>query len=77
MPLLVLYEYFAKMLSRDIRHTVLARLIKTEALIKLNMFKEAISIIFLIQRADNLPNFIDDKAKNFSSESKYVSSKSQ
>lgn len=73
MPALALYEYFAKMLCRDLSHTVFARLIKIEALTKLNIFKEAISILYSVHRGDNLPHFIDEKCKNFSNESKYVS----
>lgn len=73
MPSLVLYEYIAKILCRDISHTILARLIKIEALTKLNMFKEAISIIFSLQKAESVAYFFDEKGKNFSSEFKYVS----
>lgn len=73
MPSLVLYEYFAKMLCRDLLHTVLARLIKVEALTKMNMFKEAISLIYMVQKGESLPHFIDDKGKNFSPDIKYVS----
>ncbi|CAF0895749.1 unnamed protein product [Brachionus calyciflorus] len=73
MPAIVLYEYFAKMLCRDLTHTVFARLIKVEALTKLNMFKEAISIFYSIHKGDSLPHYIDDRGKNFTAESKYVS----
>ncbi|RNA01418.1 cilia- and flagella-associated 54-like [Brachionus plicatilis] len=73
MPSVVLYEYFAKMLCRDLSHTILARLIKIEALTKLHMFTEAISILFSIQKGENLPHYIDDKGKNFSPELRYVS----
>ena len=63
MPSLVLYEYFAKMLSRDLTHTVFARLIKVEALIKLNLFSEAISLLSSLAKGERLPHLIDDKSK--------------
>lgn len=62
---LCLYEYFARVVSRDLTHVVWARLIKAEALTKLFMFEEAINLILALHRAENLPNFIDEKSKNF------------
>jgi hypothetical protein len=72
MPSITLYEYFAKMLSRDLAHTVFARLIKTEALIKLNLFSEAISLLNSLAKGERLPHLIDEKSKVLSG-SKYVS----
>ncbi len=72
MPSLALYEYFSRSLSRDLVHTVFARLIKAEALVKLNMFGEAIALIESIQKADRLPTLLEDKAKSTSTKSKYV-----
>jgi hypothetical protein len=72
MPSLALYEYFSRSLSRDLVHTVFARLIKAESLVKLNMFGEAIGLIESIQKADRLPTLFEDKVKNTSAKSKYV-----
>lgn len=61
------------MLSRDMTHTVLSRLIKIEALTKLNFFSEAIQMLVSLQRGERLPNFIDDRPKNYYTGIKYVS----
>lgn len=65
LPALNLYEYFARTVARDLTHTVLARLIKMEALTKLNFFSEAMAILVSLQRGEQLPHFIDDKCKNY------------
>lgn len=72
MPTLALYEYFAKTLSRDLTHTVFARMIKIEALTKLNFFTEAIAMLNSIHKGEKLPHFIDDKNKNYHTGVKYV-----
>ena len=73
MPSITLYEYFSKMLTRDLTHTVFSRLIKAEALIKLNLFSEAMSLLVSLQKGDRLPHFVDDKSKIISTSSpKYV-----
>ena len=75
MPAITLYEYFAKVFCRDLTHTLFARLIKVEALTKLNLFSEAFSLLTSIQKAERLPHFIDDKYKILSgTSSKYVRS---
>ena len=74
MPSITLYEYFAKMLSRDLTHTVFSRLIKAEALIKLNLFSEAISLLSSLAKGERLPHLIDDKSKVITG-NKYVSLK--
>jgi hypothetical protein len=72
MPALALYEYFARSLSRDLAHTVFARLIKAEALVKLNMFGQAIGLLESVFKAERLPTLLEDKVKNATSKSKYV-----
>ena len=73
MPAMTLYEYFSKMLTRDLTHTIFSRLIKAEALVKLNLFSEAISLLNSLQKGERLPHFIDDKSKIINSSSpKYV-----
>lgn len=63
MPVIVLYEYFARTLSRDLTHSSLARLIKIESLIKLNLFGQAISLLELFQKGDRLANLFEEKSK--------------
>lgn len=69
LPTVSLYEYFARSIARDLMHTVLARLIKIEALIKLNLFKEAIQQLNQLNRGERLPHSIDENYKKFSDES--------
>ena len=54
LPAVSLYEYFARTVARDLMHTVLARLIKIEALVKLNLFKEAIQQLNQLNRGMNI-----------------------
>jgi hypothetical protein len=63
MPSVALYEYFARNLARSSKHSILSRLIKIEALVKLNMFTEAIATINSLERGDYIPHFIDDKPR--------------
>ena len=72
MPALALYEYFARNMARDMMHTVFARLIKIEALTKLNMFGEAIGLMETVQKAENLPNLLEEKPQNTKNKSKWV-----
>ncbi len=72
-PSIALYEYFARTLTRDLTHTVLAKILKIEALIKLKMFSNAILLINQLHRGDHLPHFIDDKFRAIhASSTKYV-----
>ncbi len=61
MPAISLYEYFSRTNARDLSNTLFARLIKIEALIKLNMFKEAILLLNRVNRGERLPHYIDDR----------------
>ena len=73
-PSITLYEYFSRNLARDLNHTVLARILKIEALVKLNMFSRAIQNMNQLCRGDRLPHFIDEKFRLISlSSNKYVS----
>jgi hypothetical protein len=63
MPSIVLYEYFSRNIARSSKHYVFSRLIKIEALTKLNMFTEAIATINSLERGDYIPHFIDDKPR--------------
>jgi len=73
-PSISLYEYFARSLARDLSHTVLARILKIEAFVKLNMFSRAIININQLSRGERLPHFIDEKYRlMFSNSTKYVS----
>lgn len=67
MPSIVLYDYFARNLARDLTHALYARLVKIEALVKLSLFEEAINMLITVQRGEHLPHFIDDKCKTYSS----------
>jgi len=72
-PSIALYEYFARTLTRDLTHTVLARILKIEALIKLKMFSNAFLLLNQLHRGNHLPHFIDDKYTHIhSSPTKYV-----
>ena len=75
MPSLNLYEYFARNMTRNVYHTVNARLLKIEALITLNKYTEAVTLIQRIQRGERLPLTSDEKIKTFlnSTSNKYVS----
>ena len=75
MPALNLYEYFARNMTRNISHTVFARLLKIEALIILNKYTEAITLIQRIQRGERLPILVNENLKSFlySASNKYVS----
>ena len=64
LPAISLYEFFSRTVARDLTHTVFARLIKIEALIKLNLFSEAIILINRLNRGEQLPHYIDDKYVN-------------
>lgn len=61
MPSLSLYEYFSRTTARDLTHTAFAKLLKIEALLKLNLFKEAIVQLNRFSRGERLPHYIDDK----------------
>lgn len=71
-PSITLYEYFSRNMARDLTHTVLARTIKIEALIKLNMFSRAIVLINKLHRGERLPHFIDEKFMLINNTGKYV-----
>jgi hypothetical protein len=73
MPVLCLYEYFSSTIARDFVHTTFSRLIKIEALTKLNMFSEAICLLETIQKGDRVPYYLEDKSKNLTQKNKYVS----
>jgi hypothetical protein len=65
MTSLTLYDYLARNIARDVVQTILARLIKAEALIKLNLFSEAISLINGLNNCEQLPHILDDCYKKF------------
>lgn len=73
MPSVTLYEYFARTLARDITHTIFARLIKAEMLLRLNMFNECIGLLRCLHKADRLPHHIDDKFVINPPQTRYVS----
>ena len=66
-------------MARDLTHTIFARLIKAELLVKMNLFNEAIQLIKSLHRGEKLPHHIDDKyisnasVLGSSSATKYVS----
>jgi hypothetical protein len=62
-------------LTRSVNHTVNARLLKIEALLILNKYNEAVTLIQRIQRGERLPLTVDEKIKTFlnSLSNKYVS----
>ncbi len=64
MPAITLYEYLSRTSARDLTNTVLAKLIKLEALVKLNLFTDAIVLLNRLTRGERLPHFIDDKYIN-------------
>lgn len=61
LPAVSLYEFFSRTVARDLTHTVFARLIKVEALVKLNLFTDAIILLNRLNRGEQLPHYIDDK----------------
>jgi len=65
LPAVSIYEYFARTISRDLIHTLFARIIKCEVLVKLNMFKEAIILLNKIFRGERLPHNINSGFKRF------------
>ena len=64
LPTVSLLEYFARSIARDLTHSVFARLIKIEALVKLNMFHEAIILLNRFNRGEKLPHAIDNSYVN-------------
>ncbi len=68
LPSLTLYEYFSRKVARDLTHTVFSRLIKIEALIKLNMFSEAIILLNRLNNGDQFPHSIDDSYRKYNEE---------
>ena len=50
LPAVSLYEYLARRTARDMLHTVFARIIKLECLIKLNRFSEAVVLMYRINK---------------------------
>ena len=68
LPSVSLYEYLACTISRDLTHTLFARLIKMEALTKLNMFNEAFVIMHRLLKGYQLPQPTDDTFKRFPNE---------
>jgi hypothetical protein len=58
MPIVSLYEYFARTQAHNLIHTIFARLIKAEALVKLNRFDVAIAQLSAVQRGQHLPHLI-------------------
>lgn len=62
-------------MTRSVNHTVNARLLKIEALLILNKYNEAVTLIQRIQRGERLPLTVDEKIKTFlnSLSNKYVS----
>ena len=63
MPAINLYEYYSRNLARSTKHSAFSKLIKIEALTKLNMFFEAIKNLNSLERGDYMPHFIDDKPR--------------
>ena len=64
MPAITLYEYLSRTSARDLTNTVLAKLIKLEALVKLNLFTDAIVLLNRLTKGERLPHFIDDRYIN-------------
>ncbi len=60
-----IYEYFARTIARDLVHTLFARIIKCEALVKLSMFREAIILLNKVFRGERLPHYVDSGSKRF------------
>lgn len=75
MPALNLYECLARHITRDLNHTLVSRLLKIDALIILNRFNAAITLLQRLQRGERLPQQIHDKFKPVlqTSTTKYVS----
>lgn len=64
LPAVSLLEYFSRTVARDLTQTVFARLIKVEALSKMNRFNEAIVQLNRLTRGERLPHSIDDRFVN-------------
>ena len=65
LPAVSLYEHLACTYARDLTHTIFARLIKMEALTKLNMFNEAFVIMHGLLNGSQLPQSTDHTFKRF------------
>lgn len=54
LPAVSLYEYLARRNARDLLHTVFARIIKLECLIRLNLFNEAVLLMYRINKGKDI-----------------------
>ena len=72
MPSLALYEYFSRNLARNMKHSIISKLVKIEALTKLNMFSEAIEALNSLCRGEYLPHYVAEKSKYIPNPAKYV-----
>lgn len=71
LPVVNLYEYFSRIIARDVQHTLQARLLKAETLTYINSYNEAMIILQRIKKGERLPHLIDEKYKYIQNPSKF------